>query len=132
MALTLTHIPEFVQAIGPSQYVRGYNLAPGVSDYPAGGYPITAASVGLTYLFGAYIVTQNAASQIYLAQFQFTTGFSNTNPQPQATIYLKVLEVNTSSGALPAPAPMPARLASMRSQPSSTAVMELATPNDRL
>ena len=99
MALTLTHIPEFVQAIGPSQYVRGYNLAPGVSDYPAGGYPITAASVGLTYLFGAYIVTQNAASQIFLAQFQFTTGFSNTNPQPQATIYLKVLEVNTSSGA---------------------------------
>ncbi|MNR48175.1 hypothetical protein D3C85_1673800 [compost metagenome] len=40
--------------------------------------------------------------------------------------------MNTSSGALPAPAPMPARLASMRSQPSSTAVIELATPRLRL
>jgi len=98
MALTQTHIPEFDQNIGPSQLVRGYNLSPGVSDYPAGGYAITAQSVGMAYLFGAYIVTQNAASQIFLAQFQFTTGFSTTNPQPQTTIYLKVLEVNTSSG----------------------------------
>src|SRR5690554_5486366 len=40
--------------------------------------------------------------------------------------------MHTSSGALPAPAPMPERLASMRSQPSSTATMELATPSARL
>ena len=40
--------------------------------------------------------------------------------------------MNTSSGALPAPAPMPARDASTRSQPSCTATMELATPSDRL
>ena len=36
------------------------------------------------------------------------------------------------SGALPAPAPIPARLASIRSQPSSTATSELATPRLRL
>lgn len=98
MALTLTHIPEFAQALGPSQSVRGYNVAPGVSDYPAGGYPITAESVGFYRLFGAWVVAYNAAAQVYLAEFQFTSGFSTTNPQPQSTIYMKVLEVNTSSG----------------------------------
>ncbi|MNH20356.1 hypothetical protein D3C79_801200 [compost metagenome] len=39
---------------------------------------------------------------------------------------------NTSSGALPAPAPMPVRLASTRSQPCSRATRLLATPRLRL
>ena len=40
--------------------------------------------------------------------------------------------MKTSSGALPAPAPMPARLASMRIAPQAAATIEFATPSDRL
>src|ERR1700739_4882058 len=40
--------------------------------------------------------------------------------------------MKTSSGALPAPAPMPANEASTRWQPCSTATTEFATPSDKL
>ena len=40
--------------------------------------------------------------------------------------------MNTSSGALPAPAPMPASEASTRIAPFCTAAIELATPSERL
>jgi APA family basic amino acid/polyamine antiporter len=52
--------------------------------------------------------------------------------QPWFQPSLVAAAMNTSSGALPAPAPMPVNDASTRLAPCSTATIELATPSDRL
>lgn len=99
MALTITGVPDCRMAGGPSQDFRAYQLAPGVSDYTTGGYIITAQSVGLSELFGAFIIARNAAAEIFEAQFILGAGAFGANPSPQTSIALRVLEVATSSGA---------------------------------
>ena len=99
MALTITGVADCRAVLGPSQSLRTYQLAPGVSDYVTGGYPITAASVDMVEVFGAWIIARNAAAEIFEAQFILAAGAFGTAPSPQTTIYLRVLEVVSSSGS---------------------------------
>ena len=99
MALTITGVPDCRAMLGPSQWLRTYQLSPGVSDYVAGGYPITAASVDMVDLFGAWIIAQNAAAEHLYPVFVLPAAAFGTTPTPQATIYLEVKEV-VSSGAI--------------------------------
>ena len=105
MALKITGVPECRALLGPSQWLRAYDLAPGISDYPAGGYPITADSVELSQLFGAWIIGQNAAAEHLYPVFVLPAAAFGPippltpNPIPQTTIYLEVKET-ISSGAI--------------------------------
>ena len=99
MALTITGVPDCRAMLGPSQWLRAYQLAPGVSDYPAGGYPITAAQVDLSFLFGAWIIAQNSAAEHLYPVFLFPAAAFGTTPTPQQTIYLEVKEI-IASGAI--------------------------------
>ena len=99
MALTITGVEDCRAVLGPSQDLRAYQLAPGVSDYPTGGYIITAQNVGMSLLYGAFIIARNAAAEIFEAQFILAGAAFGTRPQPQSSIALRVLEVATSSGS---------------------------------
>src|ERR1035441_2616114 len=102
MALKITKIDDCTFLGGPSQRVPAYQLDPGVSDYPAGGYPITVSSVGMEFLFGAWIIAQNAAAEHLYPVFVFPAAAFTPippAPMPQKTIYLEVKEI-ISSGAI--------------------------------
>ena len=101
MALTITGVPDCRASLGPSQELRAYQLAPGTSDYPTGGYPITAAQVGLSWLYGAWIINKNGTTYTYYPEFISAIGaFNGANgPQPVQTIYLKINEI-LASGAI--------------------------------
>ena len=99
MALGKIHVPELDAVLGPSQRDRGYQLTPGVSDYVTGGYPILASDVGMVAVFGAWIIAMNAAAEIFQPAFILAAGAFGSAPSPQSTIYLRVLEVVSSSGS---------------------------------
>src|ERR1035438_4608612 len=105
MALTITGVPDCRAMLGPSQWLRTYQLSPGISDYVAGGYPITAASVDMVELFGAWIIAQNAAAEHLYPVFVLPAAAFGPippltpSPIPQTTIYLEVKET-ISSGAI--------------------------------
>jgi len=50
-------------------------------------------------IFGAWIIARNAAAEIFEAQFILAGAAFGAAPGPQQTIYLRVLEVATSSGS---------------------------------
>ena len=61
MALTITSVPDQRQYLGESAEQQVFIMAPGASDYPAGGYVITAAQLKLKLITGAWIIGINAA-----------------------------------------------------------------------
>jgi hypothetical protein len=61
MALTLKEIPDTRQYQGVSMIQCFYVAVPAASDYPAGGWPVTAAQVGLGKIIGADLIGVNAA-----------------------------------------------------------------------
>ena len=77
-----------------------YIIQPGSSDYPTGGYALSALNARLKYIHGAQVVACNAAAAVYVAQPIFAAGFfSTTLPAPQTSIKLMVLQ---SAGFTPA------------------------------
>lgn len=102
MALTITKVPDCGFLAGQSQRIPCYQLAPGVSDYPAGGYPITSDDVEMEFIFGAWIIAQNDDAQHLYPVFVFPdVAFTPIPPapMPQKTIYLQVKEI-VSSGQI--------------------------------
>jgi hypothetical protein len=109
--LTLTGIPECGIRGGPSQDLAGFQLQPGASDYPAGGYVIPGAFASSTtvtgklaseFVYGAWIMNQNAAAAAYDVAFISSGGFGTT-PTPQQTI---TMIVTLPSGSVSAGTPI--------------------------
>jgi len=92
MALTKTHFPEATAVLGPAQSLRTYQLQPGTSDYPTGGYVITAASVGFAFLFGAWIAAQKYGTSLYYPVFCLPSGSFASTPLQATSIYLAVYQ----------------------------------------
>jgi len=90
MSLAKKWIPEYRVPDGPSMLRTGYQLEPGTSDYPSGGYPIKASDVDLVRLYGARVLAMNDAADAYLVQFDFASGAFADPPVPQTTIYMTV------------------------------------------
>lgn len=88
MALTITKVPDATYLLGESGVVHEYELAPSTSDYVTGGWPITAAQVGLGYLNRATISATNAAGALYNAAFVFPAASFGTPPQPSTSVKL--------------------------------------------
>lgn len=84
MALTITKVPDSQAALGPSQFAQSFQLQPALSDYPSGGYVITAAQLGLGNLYGAWKISANAAAAAYGIDFVLPT--YPATPQAQASI----------------------------------------------
>lgn len=95
MALTITKVPDATYLLGESGVVHEYELAPATSDYVTGGWPITAAQVGLGYLNRATISATNAAGALYTAAFVFPAGSFVTPPQPATTCNLLLSQSGT-------------------------------------
>jgi hypothetical protein len=106
MALTIVGIQDCRASLGPSQALRGYQVQPGVSDYPSSGYPIMAASVDLDYLYGAVVIASNAAAALYTPKFiqsgivAGATVGSNPAPAPSTSLLMEVVaaDVQVSVG----------------------------------
>jgi|SRR5579863_1819733 len=105
--LTLTGIPECGIRGGPSQDLAGFQLQPGTADYPAGGYVIPGAFASSTtvsgrlggeFIFGGWIMNQNAAASAYDVAFISSGGFGTT-PIPQQTITMIVMLAGGSASA---------------------------------
>jgi hypothetical protein len=94
MALAQTGIPDNRAELGPSNNLRTYQYAAGVSDYVTGGYPINASAVDLSQIFNAWKVGQNAASSAYIEQIVFPAS-SYTNAGPATQVLLKILNATT-------------------------------------
>ncbi len=99
MALTITKVPDCKAALGPSQFEEGFQIVPGVSDYPTGGYQITAAQLSLGNLYGARVLAGNAAAALFSPKFVLAAGAFGTNPNPQATINMEVTVADVQIGA---------------------------------
>ena len=85
MAIKVTGIGDCRAMLGPSQWLRAYELD-GDNSYPTGGWPITATQVDLEFIFGAWIIAWNAASALYLSQFVQVAGAFGTTTAPQTSI----------------------------------------------
>lgn len=97
MALTITGIPDCRALLGESNWLRGYQLAPGTSDYTTGGYVINAKQVDLYRIFGAYIIAVDDQFAVtYNSYFVLGAGAFGTTPQPQTSINLLVTQPNFS------------------------------------
>src|ERR1700728_436807 len=94
MALTQSGIPDNRALLGPSNQLRTYQEAAGVSDYPTGGYPITASQGELSEIYKCWLVGQTAAASAYNAQIIFPAA-SFTNPGPATQVLLKLLVSTT-------------------------------------
>jgi hypothetical protein len=92
MALLISGVPDCRAALGPSQWDRAYDLAPGaISDYPSSGYPITANNVDLGELYGAFIIGTNAAGALYVAKFVLPNAdLGAPSPQPATSLLMEV------------------------------------------
>src|ERR1700676_2652411 len=87
MSLTVTGIADCRAMLGPSQWLRGYQLQPGVSDYVTGGYVIQAGAGDMGFLFGAWVMAvDNAEGIAYNINFVFAAGAFGTTPIPQTSI----------------------------------------------
>ena len=61
MALTLTRVADQQDYWG-SHFVDVFTAQPGTSDYSAGGYNITAASVGMRLILAVEVIGQQLAA----------------------------------------------------------------------
>lgn len=99
MSLTVSSVYDAKAALGPSRYQHMYQAAPGTSDYPTSGYPITSAQLGLGNLYGATVIAGNAASTAYAAKFVLPSGSFGTTPQPGTQVNMVVTQSDTQVGA---------------------------------
>ena len=99
MSLTITGIPDCKAVLGPSQYLKGYQLQPGTADYPAGGYVIPgslATGSNVTgsfegeFAYGAWETASNAAGSLYGLSFIPASGSFGTIPGPSSTLTMLV------------------------------------------
>ena len=91
MSLTITGIPDCKAVLGPSQYLKGYQLQPGSADYPSGGYVIPgslATGTSVTgsfageFAYGAWEIASNAAGSLYGLSFIPASGSFGTTACP--------------------------------------------------
>ena len=92
MALTITPVPDFQFYLGPSIQARAIVCAPAVSDYPTGGYVLTAeqCTFGNGHLLGGTVLSQQystSGAPVYVVNLSSTA--YTTNPQPN-TIQLNI------------------------------------------
>ncbi len=100
MAIVVTPFPDIKSVLGPSWRKQMYQLHPGApSDYPTGGYPVTAAACELGLLSGAKIVGMNAAGAAYQAKCVFPAGSFGTVPAPATQFLLEVTQGDTQVAA---------------------------------
>jgi hypothetical protein len=101
MALQITHIADTLQPLGTPGAQRLILLQPGSSDYPSSGYPITALAAGLGNLYGAWIVSGNAAAANYSPKFVlsgYPSTFPSTYPPATAALYMEVVQADVQVG----------------------------------
>ncbi len=101
MALLVTPFPDIKSLLGPSWRKTKFQLHPGaVSDYPTGGYPITANQLEMGLLTGLTINGTNAAGALYQAKAVFPATSFGTGPQPASSINLvvTVADVQVANG----------------------------------
>lgn len=102
MSLAITGIPDCKAPLGPSQFLKGYQLQPGTADYPAAGYVIpgslnAASAVGVTgafegqFAYGAWIMSSN----LFAAQF----GVNFIASPPSSTLTMIVTLQGADAGA---------------------------------
>ncbi len=99
MALTITKVPDAKAALGISQYEELFQIQPGTSDYPTGGYSITAAALGLGSLYGLWEVAGNAAAAAYALKPVLGASSFGSNPQPATSLNLEVTSGDTQLSA---------------------------------
>lgn len=99
MALTITKVPDAKAFLGPSQFEEVFQIQPGTSDYPTGGYAITADELGLGSLYGGWTVGRNAAAALFEAKVVLPAGSFGANPQPASSINLEVTVADVQQGA---------------------------------
>ncbi len=88
MALTITGVPDTRQYIGPSMISKIVQCTPSVSDYPAGGWPVTAEQLdfGNGYLYGAVLLNETyVASSAPSFKVNLPSSSYGANPQPSVT-----------------------------------------------
>jgi len=91
MALVVTPFPDIKALLGASWRKTKFQLHPGaVSDYPTGGYPITANQLEMGLLSGLTINGTNAAGALFQAQVVFPGSTFGTTPQPATSVNLMV------------------------------------------
>lgn len=90
MSLALTQVPDAYYNLGPSGILKQFQLQPGVADYPAGGYPITAAQAALAWLLSLNISGSNAAGASYVPSFIFPSGSFGAVPAPATAVNMVV------------------------------------------
>jgi hypothetical protein len=101
MSLTITEVLDGAVPLGESNSIRTYQLTPGVSDYVAGGYPITAAQLGLTRLYGAHIIAKNSSGLPYGTGITFPSSSFGAIPTPATSINLSITQQGGGGVGLP-------------------------------
>lgn len=124
MSLAITGIPDCKAPLGPSQFEKGYQLQPGVADYPAGGYVIPgslATGSGVTgafegeYAYGGWIMAANATASQYGVQFLPDSGSFGATPSPSQHLTM-IVTLPTASVA----EGTPLGLSAVSASPSTT------------
>lgn len=72
MAATLARVQEGEDVWGKTRAVT-FDVT-GDTSYPAGGYAITPADLGLKFIQGAVLIGVNTAGLVYFASWNLTTG----------------------------------------------------------
>jgi hypothetical protein len=97
MALTISFVPDSRVYLGPSNEEEVFTLAPGVSDYPTGGYIITAAQMRLLGIYGAWLIGQNAASNTAGYEWVFTVAQASPALANVTQVALQAFGVTTGT-----------------------------------
>ena len=90
MALTITVSRLQGRARTVAVRRRFPSIAPRISDYPTGGYPITAAQLSLGNLYGAPVLASNAAAALFTPKFVLPAGRSVATSSDLQPINLEV------------------------------------------
>jgi hypothetical protein len=92
MALVATRFPDVRALLGPSWQKVKFQLHAGApSDYPTGGYPLTASQVELGLISGIDITATNLAGILYSMIPVFPASSFGTPPQPASTVNMVVV-----------------------------------------
>lgn len=96
MSLQVTPFPDIKSLLGPSWRKTKFQLHPGaVSDYPTGGYPVTAQQLEMGLISGFDACGTNAAGKGYELVPVFPAGSFGTVPSPATSINLVVTSGGT-------------------------------------
>jgi hypothetical protein len=100
MSLLVTPFPDIKSLLGPSWRKTKFQLHPGSpSDYPTGGYPITANQCEMGFLSGFTINGTNAAGLVYQAKAVFPASSFGATAAPATSINLVVTQSDTQVAA---------------------------------